>query len=58
MFGRPAARPQAVNTLAHAKSPWPASVEEVGDTQVGYALAPGAVIREVLIPSLYTEAGS
>jgi hypothetical protein len=29
-------------------------VEEVGDTEVVHALAPGAVIREVLIPSSYT----
>ncbi len=56
MFGLPAARLQVVDTLAHAKSPWLASVEEVGDTEVVHALAPGAVIREVLIPSSYTVA--
>ncbi|HEY1347493.1 MAG TPA: S53 family peptidase [Streptosporangiaceae bacterium] len=52
-FGLPAARLQVVNTLAHAASPWLASTEEVGDTEIVHALAPGAAIREVLIPSPY-----
>jgi subtilase family serine protease len=54
LFGLPAARLQVVNTLAHAASPWLASPEEVGDTEIVHALAPGAAIREVLIPSPYT----
>jgi subtilase family serine protease len=54
MFGLPAARLQVVNTLAHAASPWLADPEEVEDTEVVHALAPGATIREVLIPSSYT----
>ena len=54
LFGLPAARLQVVNTLAHAASPWLASTEEVGDTEIVHALAPGAAIREVLIPSPYT----
>jgi subtilase family serine protease len=54
LFGLPAARLQVVNTLAHAASPWLASAEEVGDTEIVHALAPGAAIREVLIPSPYT----
>ena len=54
MFGLPAARLQVVNGLAHAASPWLASVEEVADTEVVHAIAPGAAIREVLIPSAYT----
>jgi subtilase family serine protease len=54
LFGLPAARLQIVNTLAHAASPWLASTEEVGDTEIVHALAPDAVIREVLIPSPYT----
>jgi len=53
VFGLPAARLQVVNTLAHAPSPWLASIEEVGDTEIVHALAPGAAIREVLIPSSY-----
>jgi subtilase family serine protease len=55
MFGLPAARLQVVNTLAHAKPPWLASVE-AGDREVVDAPAPGTVIREVLIPSSYTVA--
>jgi subtilase family serine protease len=53
LFGLPAARLQVVNTLARAASPWLASTEEVGDTEIVHALAPGAAIREVLIPSPY-----
>ena len=53
VFGMPAARLQVVNSLAHAPSPWLASIEEVGDTEIVHALAPGAAIREVLIPSSY-----
>jgi len=54
LFGLPSVRLQVVNTLAHAASPWLASPEEVGDTEIVHALAPGAAIREVLIPSPYT----
>jgi subtilase family serine protease len=54
LFGLPAARLQVVNTLAHAASPWLASTEEVGDTEIVHALAPDAAIREILIPSPYT----
>ena len=54
LFGLPAARLQVVNALAHAASPWLASPEEVGDTEIVHALAPGAAIREVLIASPYT----
>jgi subtilase family serine protease len=53
LFGLPAAKLQVVNTLAHASSPWLASEEEVGDTEIVHALAPNAAIREVLIPSPY-----
>jgi subtilase family serine protease len=54
MFGLPTARLQVVNTLAHVASPWLAAAEEVGDTEIVHALAPGAAIREVLIASPYT----
>jgi subtilase family serine protease len=53
LFGLSAARLQVVNALAHAASPWLASTEEVGDTEIVHALAPGAAIRVVLIPSPY-----
>lgn len=54
MFHLAAARLQVVNTLAHATSPWLASIEEVEDTEIAHAVAPDAAIREVLIPSSYT----
>ena len=54
VFGLPATRLQVVNSLAHTASPWAASVEEVADTEIVHAIAPGAAIREVLIPSAYT----
>jgi subtilase family serine protease len=54
LFGLPAAQLQVVNSLAHAASPWEASAEEVADTEIVHALAPGAAIKEVLIPSADT----
>jgi subtilase family serine protease len=53
-FRLPVARLRVVNMLAHAASPWLASVEEVEDTEIVHAVAPGAAIREVLIPSTDT----
>jgi subtilase family serine protease len=53
-FGLPAVQLQAVNTLAHAASPWLATAEEVADTEIVHAVAPDAAIREILIPSPYT----
>jgi subtilase family serine protease len=50
-FGLPPAQLQIVNTLAHTASPWLAAGEEVEDTEIVHAVAPGAAIREVLIPS-------
>ena len=54
LFGLPAMQLQVVNTLAHAAAPWEASAEEVADTEIVHALAPGAAIKEVLIPSADT----
>jgi subtilase family serine protease len=55
VFGLPAARLQMVNTLARTASPWLAvgqvGIEEVQDTEVVHAIAPGTAIRIVLIPS-------
>jgi len=51
VFGLSAARLQVVNSLAHAASPWLATIEEVEDTEIVHAVAPDAAIREVLIPS-------
>jgi hypothetical protein len=50
-FAIPAARLQVVNTLAHSVSSWLATEVEVADTELVQALAPGAAIHEVLIPS-------
>ncbi len=52
VFGLPAVRLQVVNALAHAASPWLASGEEVEDTEIVHAVAPDAVIRELLIPAM------
>jgi subtilase family serine protease len=57
-FDLPAAQLQIVNTLAHAASPWLAAGEEVEDTEIVHAVAPGAAIREVLIPSPDTASSS
>ena len=48
-FGLPAARLQVINSLARSASPWLAIGEEVEDTEIVHAAAPGAAIREVLI---------
>jgi subtilase family serine protease len=55
-FALPAAQLQVVNTLARAASPWLATGEEVEDTEIVHAIAPGAAIREVLIPAQDTAA--
>ena len=49
LFSLPAARLQVINTLARSPSPWLANGEEVEDTEIVHAAAPGAAIREVLI---------
>ena len=49
LFGLPAARLQVINNLARSASPWLANGEEVEDTEIVHAAAPGATIREVLI---------
>jgi subtilase family serine protease len=49
-FGLPPARIQVTTTLAGSSaSPWLAGPEEVGDTEMVHAVAPGATIREVLV---------
>jgi subtilase family serine protease len=49
-FGLPPARIQVVTTLAGSSaSPWLASLEEVEDTELVHAVAPGATIRELLV---------
>jgi subtilase family serine protease len=48
-FGLPAARLQVIDGPARSSSPWLANGEEVEDTEIVHAAAPGAAIREILI---------
>jgi subtilase family serine protease len=50
-FRLPAARMRVVSTLAGARSPWLAFGEEVLDVEVVHALAPGATLVILLLPS-------
>jgi subtilase family serine protease len=50
LFGLPPARLRVVNGLAGSTSPWLASGEEVEDTEMVHAVAPGAAISVVLVP--------
>jgi subtilase family serine protease len=50
VFALPAARLQVDTSLAGSASPWLASGEEVEDTEIVHAVAPGAAIRVILIP--------
>jgi subtilase family serine protease len=49
LFHLPAARLRAVTSLAPSASPWLANGEEVLDTEMVHAVAPGATIVEVLV---------
>ena len=49
LFHLPAARVRVVSTLAPSASPWLANGEEVLDTEMVHAIAPGAAIVEVLL---------
>ena len=49
VFHLPAARLRVVATLAPSASPWLANGEEVLDTEMVHAIAPGAAIVEVLV---------
>jgi len=50
-FRLPAARIEVVTTLGGSASPWLATGEEAGDLEHVHAVAPGATLRVVLIPS-------
>ena len=50
-FRLPAARIEVVTSLGGSASPWQATGEEVGDLEHVHAVAPGATLRVVLIPS-------
>jgi subtilase family serine protease len=49
LFHLPAARVRVVSTLAPSASPWLANGEEVLDTEMVHAIAPGAAIVELLV---------
>jgi subtilase family serine protease len=51
VFGLPAAKLQVDTTLAGSASRWLAGGEEVEDAEIVHAVAPGAAIRVILIPS-------
>ena len=55
LFHLPAARMRVVTTLAGAGSPWLAFGEEVLDAEMVHALAPGATLVIVLVPSTALE---
>jgi subtilase family serine protease len=48
-FGLPSARIQVLTAMAGSVSPWLASGEEVGDTEMVHAVAPDATIRELMV---------
>jgi subtilase family serine protease len=50
-FRLPAARIEVVTSLDGSASPWLATGEEAGDLEHVHAVAPGATLRVVLIPS-------
>jgi subtilase family serine protease len=49
-FGLPGARLNVVNTIAMSKTPYLAGDEEIGDTEMVHAIAPGAALDLVLVP--------
>jgi subtilase family serine protease len=54
LFGLPAAQLRIVTSLAGSASPWLADGEEVEDTEIVHAVAPGAAIRVILVPATAT----
>jgi subtilase family serine protease len=50
-FGLPAAKLKVTTTLAGASAPYVAGTEEVEDTEVVHAIAPGAALDVVLVPA-------
>jgi subtilase family serine protease len=50
-FGLPAAKLRVTTTLAGASAPYVAGTEEVEDTEIVHAIAPGATLDVVLVPS-------
>ena len=53
-FGLPAAKLSVTTTLAGAHAPYVAGTEEVEDTEIVHAIAPGATLHVVLVPAAAT----
>ena len=50
-FGLPAAKLHVINTIARSKTPYLDTDEEVTDTEMVHAIAPGATLDVVLMPA-------
>jgi subtilase family serine protease len=55
MFGLPPASLQVVNTIARSATPYLTNDEEIEDTEMVHAIAPGATLDVVLVPASATE---
>ena len=57
-FGLPAAKLKVTTTLAGASAPYVAGTEEVEDTEIVHAIAPGAALDVVLVPPTATASAA
>jgi subtilase family serine protease len=57
-FGLPAAGLEVTTTLAGASAPYVAGTEEVEDTEIVHAIAPGAALDVVLVPANATASAA
>ena len=57
-FGLPAAKLTVTTTLAGASAPYVAGTEEVEDTEIVHAMAPGASLDVVLVPANATASAA
>ena len=57
-FGLPPARLHVVSTIARSKTPYLADDEEVEDTEMVHAIAPGATLDIVLVPQDATSSSA
>jgi subtilase family serine protease len=57
-FGLPAAKLKVMTTLAGASAPYVAGSEEVEDTEIVHAMAPGATLDVVLVPANATASAA
>ena len=57
-FGLPAAKLKVTTTLAGASAPYVAGTEEVEDTEIVHAIAPGASLDVVLVPANATTSAA